>query len=108
MYVYKFCMYIYIYIITLYLYIYHLLKKQYIIQTKGLENIISFTRGNSGQNKTFSKQIVQNCVTPIGKMPKARSLETPHDFFLITILFFFNNLWKFCMLISLIPLELPE
>ena len=37
---------------------------------------------------------------------KPRSLETPRDFFLITILFFLTNLWKFYMLIPMIPLEI--
>ena len=55
---------------------------------KGLEDITLFTVGNSGQNKAFPQEVLQNWKLP-GQ--KTRSLETPHDFFLITILFFFNR-----------------
>ena len=58
---------------------------------RGLEDIISFTLGNSGQNKAFfqrnsAKLCYTNCKF---QDQKRRSLETPYDFFLITILFFF-------------------
>ena len=51
---------------------------------QGLQDIISFTLGNLGQNKAFPLEFLQNCVTPTGKKP--RSLEITHDFFLITII----------------------
>ena len=41
-------------------------SKDTIDNPDGLEDMILFTRGNFGQNKAFSLEILQNCVTLIG------------------------------------------
>ena len=57
------------------------------MRTVGLEDIISFILGNSGQNKAFSKEILQIVLHLLEKGQKPRLLETSLDFFLIAILF---------------------
>ena len=41
-------------------------SKDTIDNPDGLEDMILFTLGNFGQNKAFSLEILQNCVTLIG------------------------------------------